>query len=84
MNGGVEKTQKSAGTWMQKRGNGMARRVRDQVGSQSRNLATAEEKIVEHVRGNPALYLFGIALVIGLLVAKLVMESHQARRAPLL
>ena len=84
VNGGVEKTQEAAGTWMEKQGNGMARRLRDQVDTQAKRLLTVEEKIVQHVRENPALYIFSIALVIGALTVKLIMEPRQTRRVPVL
>jgi hypothetical protein len=61
-----------------------ARRVRHQVDTGTRGFVTAEEAIVRHVRENPALYLIGTALVIGALLAKLIIESRQARQVPLL
>lgn len=83
---GIEKTQKAAGDWVDKpakQAGRMARRVRDQV--DMRSLVTVEERIVRHVRENPALYLMGAALVIGALLAKLIMESsRETRQAPLL
>ena len=84
VNGGAGRTQRAAGAWMEKQGNGMVRRVRNGVDTQARTLLTFEEKIVEHVRSNPGLYLFGIALLIGALVAKLLMESRAVRPVPLL
>jgi len=84
VNGGAEKAQKAAGTWAEKKGNGMARRVRDQMDTQTCSLLTAEEKIVQHVRENPGLYVIAIALVIGALLAKLIIEARETRQAPLL
>jgi hypothetical protein len=84
-NDGVEKTQRVTEDWKEegaKRATDAARRVRDQV--DVRNLVSAEEKIVQHVRENPALYLMAAALLIGALIAKLILESRQARHAPLL
>lgn len=77
INCGVEKTRAV------KRGNGLARRVRDQVNP--RGLASAEERMVRHMRENPSLYLLGAALLLGMLIAKLIIESGHARRhAPLM
>ena len=84
-NDGVEKTQKATGDWVDqrvKRATGTARRVRNQANS--RSLASAEERIVRHVREFPALYLIGVAVVIGVVIAKLILESRETRRAPLL
>ncbi len=86
-NGGVEKTKHEAGHWADqgaKRANELSRRVRDQVDTGTRNVVSAEEAIVRHVRENPALYAFAAALLIGALIAKLVMESRRTERAPLL
>ena len=82
LNDGVEKTQKAAGAWVDEQANGMARRVRDHV--DLRKVVTTEERIVRHVRENPALYLLGTALVIGALIAKLIIQSRETRQAPLL
>ena len=84
-NDGVEKTHKVTEDWVDKQSRqaaGAARRVRDQV--DMRSLVSAEERIVRHVRENPALYLMGAALVIGALIAKLILESRETRQAPLL
>ena len=84
-NDGVEKTHKATEDWVDKRAkqaNGIARRVRYQA--DLRNFVSTEERIVRHVRENPALYLIGAVLVIGLLVARLVMESRETPEAPLL
>jgi len=83
VNDGVEKTSRATGTWMDTRAAGMAKQVRNQVDAQTRSLVTVEEKIVRHVRENPRLYLVGIALVIGALIAKLFMESRQTSSTPL-
>jgi hypothetical protein len=85
---GVEKTHKAAGALADegaKRANGLARRVQDRA--DVRALVTTEERIVRHVRENPALYLMGAALLIGALIAKLILEARQSpqdRPAPLL
>jgi hypothetical protein len=56
--------------------------LRDQV--DLRKFVTAEERIVRHVRENPALYLMCAALIIGGLIARMMIESRDARHAPLL
>lgn len=84
---GVDTTQKATEDWAEEKSRqaaGAARQLRRQVDSGTRTLVTAEESIVRHVRENPALYLMCAALVVGVLIAKLIMESRQARRAPLL
>ena len=47
-------------------------------------LMSVEESIVRHVRENPALYVFAAALLIGVLIAKLVLEARRTADAPLL
>ena len=87
LNGGLEKTKEEAGHWADKgtkQANELTRRVRDQVDTGTRNIVSVEESIVQHMRENPALYLFAAALLIGTLIAKLVLESRQTARAPLL
>jgi len=85
---GVEKTQNVTGHWADqgaRQATGMARRMRQQMDTGRHTFVTAEERIVHHVRENPALYLMGAALLIGALVAKLIMESRtETRQAPLL
>ncbi len=86
-NGGLEKTKEEAGHWADKgtrQANELTRRVRDRVDTGTRNIMSVEESIVQHVRENPALYVFAAALLIGALVAKLVLESRRTDRAPLL
>ena len=86
-NGGLEKTQHTAGHWADQgaeRANELSRRVRGQVDAGTRNIVGVEEAIVRHVRENPALYAFGAALLIGALIAKLVLESRRTASAPLL
>jgi sensor c-di-GMP phosphodiesterase-like protein len=84
---GKGKTQQVTEDWAEKQSRqatATARRVREQIDTGTRSLVTAEEAIVHHVRENPALYLIGTALVIGVLIAKLIIESRQTRTAPLL
>jgi hypothetical protein len=89
LHNGVDKTQQAT-EGLTGRGarqaRGMAKRMRNQV--DLRSLATTEEKLVQHVRDNPALYLIGAALIIGALVAKLLLQSSahldESRRIPLL
>ncbi len=86
-NGGLEKTKHEAGHWADKgtkQANELSRRVRDQVDSGKRSVISVEESIVQHMRENPALYVFAAALLIGALIAKLVLESRHTSRAPLL
>jgi hypothetical protein len=86
-NGGLAKAQHEAGHWAEKgtkEANALSRRVRDRVDTGTRELVSMEESIVRHVRENPALYLCAAALLMGALVAKLVLESRRASRAPLL
>ncbi len=86
-NGGLEKTKQEAGHWADKgtqQANELSRRVRDQVDSGKRSVISVEESIVQHMRENPALYVFAAALLIGALIAKLVLESRHTSRAPLL
>jgi len=82
---GVEKKSNASEEWADKRAKqamGMAQRMRDQV--DLRGFVSAEEKIVRHVRENPAVYLMATALVIGALIAKLIIQGNESRRAPLL
>ena len=82
---GVEKTQKTAAEWVDERArqtNGMARRMRERV--DLHKLVTTEDRIVRHLRENSTLYLVGAAVLLGALIAKRVMESREAPRAPLL
>jgi hypothetical protein len=58
--------------------------VREQVDVGRRNVITAEEAIVRHVRENPLLYAVGAAVLIGVVIARLILESRQTPRAPLL
>ncbi len=87
-NGGAEKTEHRATQWMDigaKRANELSERLRERVGTGTRNIVGIEEAIVRHVRENPALYLFGAALLIGALIGKLVLESRRPETsAPLL
>jgi len=86
-NGGLEKTKEEAGHWADKgtkKADELSRRVRDKVDTGTRSVVSLEESIVQHMRENPALYVFAAALLIGALVAKLVLESRQTSRAPLL
>ena len=86
-NDGVQKTEKQAGQWYDKGAHQagiLDRRMREQARVSQRNLVSVEEAVVRHVRGNPALYLMGAALLIGVLVARLVIEAHREPRAPLL
>ena len=80
---GVETTRHTADEWSGKPA-AAARQMRQRVDAGTRSLVTAEEAMVRHVRQNPALYLIGTALIIGPLIAKLLIESRQARQAPLL
>ena len=83
-NGG-EKTQKASEEWMDrgaKEAAAVAQRVRDRI--DTRRLVSAEEAIIGHIRENPALYLVGAALLFGALIAKLIIEARESRRAPLL
>ena len=84
---GQTKTQATAENWAEKQARHAAtaaRRMREQINTGTGSLVNAEEEIVRHVRENPALYLMATALVIGALIAKLIIESRQTRRAPLL
>jgi hypothetical protein len=86
-NDGVQKTEKHAGQWFDKGAHQagiLDRRVREQARTGQRNLVSAEEAVVRHMRGNPAIYLIGAALLIGVLVARLVVEAQREPRAPLL
>lgn len=86
-NGGLEKTQHTAGHWADqgtKRANELSRRARGRVDAGTRSILTVEEAVVRHARENPALYAFGAALLIGALIAKLVMEARRTAQAPLL
>ncbi len=86
-NDGVQKTEKQAGQWYEKGAHQagiLDRRVREQARAGQRNLVSAEDALVRHVRGNPALYVIGAALLIGVLVARLVIEVQREPRAPLL
>jgi hypothetical protein len=67
-----------------KRAAAAARRMQDQAEAGRRNIVNAEEMAVRHVRENPALYLICAALIVGALMAKLILEMRDFRRAPLL
>jgi hypothetical protein len=85
--GGVEKAGKQAGHFAQqgaRRATEFSRRMRQQADTGARNVVTLEESIVGHMRENPALYILGASLLIGLLVARLILETRQTSRAPLL
>lgn len=86
-NGGVEKTQHEAGQWVgkgAKQADKMSRQIRERAGTRRRQIITFEEALVKHVRENPALYVFAAALLLGVLIARLVLESRRTSRAPLL
>ena len=86
-NGGVAKTQHEAGQLVDKgakRANQLARTARKRMDTGTRNIVSVEESLVQHVRENPALYAFAVAVLIGALIAKLVMESRRTPRAPIL
>jgi hypothetical protein len=78
--GGLEKAEKQAGPYTA----GLSRRMREQVDTGRRSVITAEEAIVRHVRENPALYVLAAALLIGVLIARLVLEASREPRVPLL
>ncbi|MGA3169492.1 MAG: hypothetical protein ABSE62_00615 [Chthoniobacteraceae bacterium] len=84
---GLGKTQKKAGALLDKpskQAAAMTRRMQDQVAAGGRNVVSAEEMAVRHMRENPALYLICAALIVGVLAAKLIIELRDFRRAPLL
>ena len=87
LNGGVTKTQHQAGHWADKgarQAQEISRRVRHRVESGTGGVVSVEEAIVQHVRENPAVYIFGVALVIGALIAKLFLETRRVPEPPLL
>jgi len=77
---GLEKAEKEAGKGTAE----LTRRVREHVDTGRRNVITAEEAIVKHVRENQALYALGAAVLIGVLIARLILEGRRTPRAPLL
>jgi hypothetical protein len=90
-NGGVEKAEKHAGRFLQQkaqqsatRATELSRRMRRQVDTGARSAIAMEESIVRHIRQNPALYVMGAALLVGLIIARLILEARQTSRAPLL
>ena len=84
---GAEQARRDAGGWADKSSrtaNQIAKKARRGIKSGRRHSASFEESLVEHARGNPALYILGAALLAGLLIAKLVMEARHREQAPLL
>ena len=84
---GVHNSEKKTNHWFQKGTCGASaidRRLREQARASQRNLMTAEEAVVRHVRANPSLYLIGAAVLVGVLIARLVLEAQRTPRAPLL
>lgn len=80
LDGGLEKAEERAGKGTAE----LTRRVREQVDTGRRTVITAEEALVRHMRENPAIYVLGAALLIGVLIARLVLEASREPRAPLL
>jgi len=78
--GGLENAEKQAGKGTAE----LTRRVREHVDTGRRNVITAEEAIVRHVRENPVLYVLGAAVLIGVLIARLILEARHEPRVPLL
>jgi len=74
--GGCEKSQAVAEAWA---GKGIKRARTD-----LEKLVGNEEKMIRHMRANSTLYLVVAALIAGALIAKLLLESRDARQAPLL
>ncbi len=86
-NGGIVKTQREAGHWAEKgakHANHLSRQARNRVKTGTRNLVSVEESIARHMQENPALYVFAAALLLGVLIAKLAMESRRVPQPPLL
>ena len=87
VNGGLEKTQKETEQWVEKgskQADAMAKQVRKQVDAGAKEIASMEEALVQHVRDNPAIYVISIAVVVGVLIAKLLIEGSRRRDTPLL
>ena len=86
-NEGVEKTEKQAGNWLgegTKRANELSQRMRRQMDTGRQSAVSLEEALVRHMREQPGLYVIGAALLLGMLIARLVMEARRTPRAPLL
>ena len=65
-------------------GTQIRRRVRERMDTGRRNVMSVEEAVVRHIRENPALYLIGAALLIGVLIARLILDARRVPQAPLL
>lgn len=87
-NDGVEKAQTATDEWgdqVKSAADEAAARARHGLHAGRKNLLSAEDLVLSHVRSNTSLYLFGALLLVGIAVAKLLLASREeTSQAPLL